>query len=186
VSLSQLFGSVAATHAADCARRQIALTAAAETDADTVLGDPDRLEQVLQNLVANAIRHTPRRGTIELRATARENSVHITVTDTGEGIPAEHLSRVFDRFYKVSSSLVDRSSGSGLGLSIARAITERHGGTISVVSRPGETVFEIILPVADRRDLPPDLRPDLQPALRHDGHPQSHAPELVLPIAQNL
>jgi signal transduction histidine kinase len=153
VPVAQLFRDVVATHYTDCVKKQIALTTAAEPGAETVLGDPDRLEQVLQNLTANAIRHTPRNGTIELRAAARASSLHITLTDTGEGIPSEHLPRVFDRFYKVNRAPLDRSSGSGLGLSIAKAIIERHGGAISVTSRPGETMFDVELPLPDRQGV---------------------------------
>jgi two-component system OmpR family sensor kinase len=71
-----------------------------------------------------------------------------------EGIPAEHLPRVFDRFYKVDLARTDRSSGSGLGLSITKAIIERHGGAISVTSRPGETMFDVELPLPDRKAMP--------------------------------
>jgi len=152
VSVAQLFGYVVAMHGSDCARKQIALTTAAEPGAETVVGDPDRLEQVLQNLTANAIRHTPRDGRIELRALAQEKSVDLTVSDTGEGIPPEHLPRVFDRFYKVDSARAGRS-GSGLGLSIAKAITERLGGAIAVTSRPGETIFKVKLPLPNPKDV---------------------------------
>ena len=75
--------------------------------------------------------------------------MHITVRDTGPGIPAEHLPRVFDRFYKVdpSRTTTDTVSGSGLGLSIVRAIVERHGGTISATNaEDGGAIFEIVLP----------------------------------------
>jgi two-component system OmpR family sensor kinase len=94
----------------------------------------------------------PRDGRIELRAVAREKSVEITVSDTGEGIPPEHLPRVFDRFYKVDSARAGHP-GSGLGLSIAKAITERLGGAISVTSRPGETIFLVRLPLPDPKDV---------------------------------
>jgi signal transduction histidine kinase len=159
VSVPQLFAGVVATFSGDCARKRISLTTTAEPGAKTVLGDPDRLEQVLRNLTANAIRHTPPRGRIELRAALLGSNVQITVTDTGEGIPPEHLTRVFERFYKVDSAREDRSSGSGLGLSIAKAITERHGGAISVASRAGETVFEVRLPLPDAKNLTVDDPP---------------------------
>ena len=84
-----------------------------------------------------------------LRAEPRESHVHITVRDTGPGIPAEHLPRVFDRFYKVdpSRTTTDTVSGSGLGLSIVRTIVERHGGTISATNaEDGGAIFEIVLP----------------------------------------
>jgi signal transduction histidine kinase len=145
-SVRNLLDDVVATFNGDCARKQITLRAVAEQRAETVLGDPDRLEQVLQNLTANAIRHTPPGGRIELRASSRGTSIHITVSDTGVGILPEHLPRVFDRFYRGNSDPADRS-GSGLGLSIAKAITERHGGAISVRSRAGETVFDVALPL---------------------------------------
>jgi signal transduction histidine kinase len=74
----------------------------------------------------------------------------LTVTDTGVGVPAEHLPHVFDRFYKADQSR-SQSSGSGLGLSIVKAIVERHGGTVAARSTQGvETVFEIVLPDRDR------------------------------------
>jgi signal transduction histidine kinase len=154
VSVAELFLYVVATYETECAAKDIAITTAAEPGAEAVLGDPDRLEQVLLNLMANAIRHTPRDGRIELRAAARAGRLHITVTDTGEGIPPEHLPRVFDRFYKVNPARTDRSSGSGLGLSIVKAIIERHDGAISVTSRPGETIFDVELPRSDRQAMP--------------------------------
>jgi two-component system sensor histidine kinase BaeS len=114
----------------------------------TVNADVYRLEQALQNLAANALRHTPRGGTVRLRAERATGAVKLDVIDTGAGIPAEHLPHVFDRFYKADQSR--SQAGSGLGLSIARAIVERHGGTVSARSAPGvETVFEIVLPSAD-------------------------------------
>jgi signal transduction histidine kinase len=171
VSVAQLFRYVVAMHESDCARKQIVLTTAAEPGAETVIGDQDRLEQVLQNLTANAIRHSPRDGRIELRAAARKTSVEITVSDTGEGIPPEHLPRVFDRFYKVDSARADRS-GSGLGLSIAKAITERHGGAISVTSRPGETIFQVKLPLPDSKHV----------ALEDPHPPEAYATSLPSPV----
>src|SRR6185503_8415369 len=111
-----------------------------------IAADPNRLEQALQNLVANAIRHTPQGGTVTIRATASGDSVKIVVEDTGRGIPAEHLARVFDRFYKADESRTgtDTPSGSGLGLSIVRAIVTRHGGTVTASNAVGGgALFEI-------------------------------------------
>jgi signal transduction histidine kinase len=96
---------------------------------------------------------------IRLNAVREDGNVRITVSDNGIGIPAEHLPHVFDRFYKADQSRsqlaqsgVERSGGSGLGLSIVKAIVERHGGTVSARSRQGvETVFEIVLPDGSRR-----------------------------------
>ena len=114
--------------------------------ADTVHADADRLEQALQNLAANAIRHsqTGDRVTLSVGRSTANRSCCACATPA-KGSPAEHLPRVFDRFYKADASR--GGGGSGLGLSIVKAIVERHGGTITVTSDPGrETVFEIRLP----------------------------------------
>jgi two-component system heavy metal sensor histidine kinase CusS len=117
-----------------------------------VRGDRDRLEQALQNLAANALRYTPPGSEIELRARPLDRGVAFSVTDHGPGIAPEHLPYVFDRFYKVEESRVSQhggapvSHGSGLGLSIVKAIVERHGGQITAHSRPGHTVFEFVIP----------------------------------------
>ena len=125
-----------------------------EPGAETVRGDRDRLEQALQNLAANALRYAPPGTTIELRSGPHRVSeafglersgVRISVTDEGPGIAPEHLPHVFDRFYKAEASRQDASGGSGLGLSIVKATVERHGGTISVTSRPGQTRFELTI-----------------------------------------
>lgn len=114
-----------------------------------VCGDGTRLEQALQNLAANAVRHTPQGGTIRLRARVEGESVLITVDDTGPGIPEEHLGRVFDRFYKADASRTGTTtpSGSGLGLSIVRAIVHGHDGTVSVENLPhGGARFTMQIP----------------------------------------
>jgi signal transduction histidine kinase len=111
-----------------------------------MVGDPDRIEQVIENLVANALRHTPDGGTIEVGAEVVDDSIRLSVVDSGEGIPLEHVPHVFDRFYKVDQARANGATGSGLGLSIARAIVERHTGTIGVTSAPGRTAFTIELP----------------------------------------
>jgi signal transduction histidine kinase len=118
--------------------------------AEVLYADSRRLEQALENLVANALRHTPAWGDVELRAEAREGAVLLSVRDSGRGIPSEHVPFVFDRFYKVDPARAgERPVGSGLGLSIVKAIVERHGGTISLISDPGvATVFTIRLPLA--------------------------------------
>jgi signal transduction histidine kinase len=104
---------------------------------------------VLQNLAANALRHTPAGGTVELHAEPAEADgfVALTVRDTGEGIPLEHLPSIFDRFYKVDASRGAGAAGSGLGLSIVKAIVERHGGSVNAESAPGAgTTMRVLLP----------------------------------------
>ena len=112
--------------------------------------DADRLGQVLTNLLDNARRHTPPGGTVRVTVDHVGTRVRIVVADDGQGIPPEHLPHVFDRFYRVDSARDRAHGGSGVGLSIARAITTAHGGTITVHSDgPGRgAAFTILLPVA--------------------------------------
>ena len=102
-----------------------------------VLGDPQRLNRVLYNLIQNAIRHTPADGTITMRAEPAGDGVRIVVSDTGDGIAPEDLPFVFERFYRGEKSRSRETGGSGLGLSIARGIVEAHGGTMHAESTAG-------------------------------------------------
>jgi two-component system, OmpR family, sensor kinase len=154
VPVAHLFGRVRDRH--DPVVRERGITLAFEIAADvlSIHGDEGRLEQALQNIAANAIRHTPQGGTVTLRAAAEDDEVLISVHDTGPGIPPEHLPRVFDRFYKVDAARTGTAvpSGSGLGLSIVRAIVERHGGSVRATNAPeGGAVFELRLPSARAR-----------------------------------
>lgn len=118
-----------------------------------VVVDMDRIDQVLGNLVANALRHTPPGETIGLQAVPIEDGVRISVCDTGEGIPAEDLPYVFDRFWKGDRARSPGSgAGSGLGLAIARQLVQAHDGHIVVESKPGQgTCFTIDLPRGEHR-----------------------------------
>ena len=113
--------------------------------------DPERIGQVLGNLLDNALRHTPPGGTVTVTAEAVTDprSVQVRVADTGEGIPAEHLPHVFERFYRVDRARDRAHGGSGIGLAIAKALVEAHGGTITASSPgPGRgTTFTVTLPV---------------------------------------
>jgi two-component system sensor histidine kinase BaeS len=152
VPLARLFDRTFARHQATLEERGVAFGRDIAPGAATVLGDERRLEQVLQNLVANAVRHTPRGGRIALRATADGGDVVLVVEDSGPGIPAEHLPHVFDRFYRVDSARNAQSGGSGLGLSIVRAVVEQHGGRVSAGNGPmGGARFELRLPAGDRQ-----------------------------------
>jgi signal transduction histidine kinase len=147
VDVATLFERVASRHERELSQRSIRLERRIDSGAEQVTGDADRLEQALQNLAANALRHTPDGGAILLIARRENESLHLTVRDTGRGIAPEHLPLIFDRFYKVDASR-KASGGSGLGLSIVKAIVERHGGTISASNDPaGGAVFDITLPV---------------------------------------
>lgn len=127
------------------AEQGVTLTADVADPSPVVDGDPVRLGSVLRNLVANALRYTPRGGTVVATvAAATDGVVHLTITDTGAGIPPELLPRVFDRFVK------DRDSpGSGLGLAIVRDIVEAHGGTVGARNNPsGGAQLDVALPAA--------------------------------------
>lgn len=116
------------------------------------VGDPDRLAQVLTNLVRNAINYTPEGGVVSIRLSRRADHVQIAVADTGVGIPADDLAHIFERFYRADSSRTRDTGGFGLGLSIARELLEAMGGSLSATSQPGlGSTFLISL---RRADLP--------------------------------
>jgi len=116
-----------------------------------IMGDRDRLNQVLTNLVSNAIRYTPEEGTIEVRAYLVEGAVRVDVRDTGIGIAPEDLGRIFERFYRADHPMVQETSGTGLGLPIVKMFVEMHGGRVWVESELGKgSTFTFILPVPTR------------------------------------
>jgi heavy metal sensor kinase len=117
-------------------------------DQALVQGDADRLKQLLLNLVSNAIAYTPEGGAVTLSLHRRPDGwVRVSVADTGIGIAAEDLPRIFDRFWRVDRARTRKAGGSGLGLSIARSIAEAHGGTLEVESEVGKgSTFEVLLP----------------------------------------
>ena len=113
-----------------------------------VEADPRRVEQVLDNLIDNAMKYSPEGGTIAVRGVVNETEAIMSVNDEGVGIAPEHLDRVFDRFYQVNTPLTRRVEGSGLGLSIARWLVEAQGGRIWAESTPGEgSTFFFTLPL---------------------------------------
>lgn len=117
-----------------------------EVDQVCVLGDADRLKQLMWNLVSNAIKYTPAGGEVHLSLSKNDGWARFVVQDTGVGISPQELPYIFDRFYRVDKSR--SQSGSGLGLSIARYIAEAHGGRIEVASEVGQgTTFTVLLPV---------------------------------------
>ncbi len=150
-SSGDLMSRIVARHERVAAEKGVALETRVEAGAETVEADLDRLEQAVQNLVANAVRHTPAGGRVTATVRREAAWTAIDVADTGEGIAAEHLPLVFDRFYKADASRRGSSGLSGLGLAIVKAIAERHGGDVAVRSEPGvETIFTIRLPMSGR------------------------------------
>jgi len=127
----------------------VKLTLETIADVPEVLGDADRLAQVLRNLISNAIRHTPAGGQVVMRVGRSGEQVTIQVADTGSGIAPEDLPHVFDRFYRGDKSRSRRGGGTGLGLAITRQLVTAHGGRIEVAGTLGlGTSFTITLPAA--------------------------------------
>jgi two-component system phosphate regulon sensor histidine kinase PhoR len=115
----------------------------------TMRGDRAQLGLLLSNLLDNALRHTQARGTVCVRLGATESRVLLQVADTGEGIPAGELPRIFERFYRVDKARARKTGGTGLGLAIVRHVAEGHGGTVRAESELGQgSTFTVTLPVA--------------------------------------
>ena len=146
--LAELFGPVRDATAPQA--EQAGVTLQLEPGATTVRGDRQWLSHVLINLVGNAIKFTPRGGTVCVSARRDAGVVELRVTDTGRGIPPEQVERVFERFAQVERKDASEKGGSGLGLAIAKAIVLQHGGRIWVESTVGRgTTFAFTLPAAD-------------------------------------
>jgi len=150
-SVRELVDAVAARLALQFQGKQIRLTVDVPAGLPKVHADPDRIAQVLTNLLGNALRHTPPGGRVTVRAWTRGGEVAVAVADTGVGIPPEHLPHIFDRFYRVDRSRSRRSGGAGIGLTIAKGLVELHGGRIWAESPgPGQgATFTFTLPTAD-------------------------------------
>ena len=140
--------------------RGITLGVDADGPAAVVDGDPDRLQQIGLILLDNALEHTPRGGQVRLVVRKDEMSGMLRVEDTGDGIPHEHLERIFDRFYRVDRTRTRATGGAGLGLAIADTLVRAHGGHITLDNRPGGgTVATIWLPLATDDEQPTTTRP---------------------------
>jgi len=130
-------------------RGRVEVLADAQAALPPALVDPDRIEQVVRNLLANAVRHTPPGGLVLLSAMADRDRLIVQVKDTGEGIPLEDLARIWDRFYRGSNAREQDQGGAGLGLALVKELTEAMGGSVVVESVPGEgSCFTLHLPVA--------------------------------------
>lgn len=128
--------------------KDIALTLDLPSDASLVLGDRDELLRVVENLVENAIKYGRRNGAVRVALKRNGDSLTISVSDDGLGIPAEHLPRLTERFYRVNISASRESGGTGLGLAIVKHIINRHRGRLSIESEVGEgSTFTVSLPI---------------------------------------
>jgi signal transduction histidine kinase len=149
IGVDRLLNGAAAAAEARYRAAGIALHCDPDPACGTVRADPDRIGQVLGNLLDNALRHTPAGGQVVMDAApGPRDTVVIEVADSGEGIPVDQLEAVFDRFHRVDPARAGRGGGSGLGLTIARAIVAEHGGTLTAHSAGpgGGATFRITLP----------------------------------------
>ncbi len=128
----------------------IALEKSIRADLPNVMADPDRILQVLTNLIGNALQYTPSGGTVRIDAVQKQNEVQISITDTGIGIAAEDLVYIFDRFYRADKSRARASGGSGIGLTVAQALVKAQHGRIWVesVGRGKGSTFFFTLPLS--------------------------------------
>lgn len=132
------------------------------TPVPLVLANAEHLRRVVDNLIGNALKFTPRGGAIRIRLYSTDGGVVLRVSDTGIGISAEQQKRIFERFYQVDGSTRRLHGGCGLGLALVKEIVERHGGSVTVDSRLGQgSAFTVILPAEDEADQP---EPEVGPA----------------------
>ncbi|HEY8076424.1 MAG TPA: ATP-binding protein [Labilithrix sp.] len=144
--------------------KHVHLERAIDPDAGPIQGDAERLQQVVWNLLTNAVKFTPPDGRVDVVVSRQAESVEIQVTDTGQGIPVEFVPHVFERFRQADGTSTRKHNGLGLGLAIVRHLVELHGGTVRAESAgPGTGAsFSVILPIASERarafERPPPLR----------------------------
>lgn len=148
ISLSDLISDTLESFAVRCEELEIVLTGSADPRVDPVWVDAGLIGRVLTNLVGNAVRHTPRGGSVSVTAQRVVGGVRVDVYDSGPGIPAESLSKIFEQFYRGEQSRSRaKGGGSGLGLAIAKAVVEAHGGAIGAENRfDGGARFFFALP----------------------------------------
>jgi two-component system, OmpR family, phosphate regulon sensor histidine kinase PhoR len=133
----------------NAAAKNLTLETECSPDLPAVRGDLSSLQEILQNMLDNAVRYTPETGRISIRAEATDRAVVLSVTDTGIGIPKEHQERIFERFYRVDAARSRELGGTGLGLAITKHLVEAHGGRIEVESEVGRgSTFSVFIPRA--------------------------------------
>lgn len=167
--LGEMARSSAARFAPRAEERGVGLGVEAAEDLPRADVDPDRISQVLGNLLENALRHTPPGGRVELRVGPGEGpaTLRATVCDTGPGIPAEHLPNVFEHFYRTDRARSRPVGGSGIGLAVVKQLVEAHGGRVWAESPPGQgAIFHLTLPTAGAR---PSNQPGRRGKERRNG-----------------
>ncbi len=135
------------TDLARVSEKSIAVTSSVDPSLGQVIGNEFSINEVITNLLFNAIKYTPENKTVHLEAGSYDDHVQIDISDTGIGIPADELANVFDEFFRATNARESEKDGTGLGLSIVKQIVERHAGKISVDSRQDQgTKFTVTLP----------------------------------------
>ena len=156
VSIPDIVDQVVSMLAGRAQARELAMRIDVADGLPAAWGDPDRVTQILTNLVGNALQYTPSGGSITVSARESEGMLAVSVADTGIGIAPSHLSKIFDRFFRADDPFVQESPGTGLGLAITRSLVEMHGGEIWVESEVGAgSVFTFTLPLAEAVPAPP-------------------------------
>jgi len=146
-SMQEVLRSATGTVKAKAGDKSITLNCNIDSSVEKVFGNQFSIEEMVTNLLLNAIKYTPANGTIDVSAGSDENSVLVKISDTGIGIPKQEQARVFDEFYRATNARRAERDGTGLGLSIVKYIVERHGGQIQVESEEGcGTTFKLTLP----------------------------------------
>ncbi|HZY40803.1 MAG TPA: ATP-binding protein [Anaerolineae bacterium] len=149
IDLGQLIETTLTSFQAEAATQRVTLTANTIDPLPAIEVDPDRVQQTIGILISNAFRHTPAGGAIAVTLRRDQAQAVIDVADSGAGIPADDLPRVFERFYRADKSRSRESGGSGLGLAIAKSIVQAHGGSISASSELGQgTTIHLTLPLS--------------------------------------
>jgi signal transduction histidine kinase len=147
IRIADLAAEVFARSAASAKSKSVALDTSIDQEAQTIVADRTALDQILMNLVENALRHTGEGGRITIQTLAEADGVSLIVSDTGSGIPPEHLPRIFERFYRADSGRSREAGGTGLGLAIVRHLVEAHGGMVRAESVVGAgTTIRIFFP----------------------------------------
>ena len=136
-SLSDLISDTLESFSELALRQGVKLEGSVDANVDPVTMDTQRIGRVLNNLIGNALRHTPTGGHVEIRARRTASGVEVSVSDTGDGIHAEDIPHVFESFYRGDKSRSRTTGGAGLGLAISRGIVQAHGGEITVHSKVG-------------------------------------------------
>ena len=168
LSLGRLVEDMATGIAPIAEEREIALNVEVGADPPLIQADPMRIEQVISNLISNALKFTPPGGTVSIRIGAKDGGVITEISDTGTGIPASEQDRLFQKFFRASSSR-GKVPGTGLGLAISRAIAEGHGGRVGVTSVEGQgSTFWLWLPGPDSQKQENPVDSDMQPS---EGEP---------------